>query len=304
MATTTKSQTKEKFDIYKDVTRKIVMRLAEGDIPWHKRWCSPLKVKLNYKSRHKYTGVNLLLLQDDGEYLTYNQCRAEGGHVKEGEHGHTIYQHFPVVRKEDEEEYKRLTKAGESTDHIKKIFVLRYLNVFHLSQTEGIKSKLESPEHQAAKAPVDMADFVIQEFSANTGVRVKEHPSDICTYDGGTNTVSIPSRTQFGTEEQWYNTLFSGLAKSVLAKGLEREGGAEGEDPKERKVSAVQEELESEIAACMVMSGVGLTIRETEEDTMAECSRWTAELNKDFRLIVNASAKAQKVAEYILRPIM
>lgn len=304
MATTTKTQPKEKFDIYKDVTRKIVMRLAEGDIPWHKRWCSPLNVKLNYKSRHKYTGINLLLLQDDGEYLTYNQCREEGGHVKEGEHGHIIYQYFPVVRKEDEEEYKRLTKAGESTDHIKKSFVLKYLNVFHLSQTEGIKSKIENPDHKPAKAPVDMADFIIQEFSANTGVKVKECPSDICAYDSGTDTVSIPSRTQFGTEEQWYNTLFSGLAKSVLAKGLEKERNTEAYDTKERKVGAVQEELESEIAACMVMSGVGLAIKETDEDTMAECSKWTAALNKDFRLIVNASAKAQKAAEYILRPIM
>ncbi len=204
MAKTNKPQTKEKFDIYKDVTRKIVMRLAEGDIPWHKRWCSPLRVKLNYKSRHKYTGVNLLLLKDDGEYLTYNQCRAEGGRVKEGEHSHTIYQYFPVVKKEDEEEYKRLTNAGESTDHIKKHFVMKYLNVFHLSQTEGIKSKIESPEHHIAKAPVDMADFVIREFSENNGIKVKEFPSDTCTFDNATNTVSIPSRTQFKTEEHTF----------------------------------------------------------------------------------------------------
>ncbi len=58
------------------------------------------------------------------------------------------------------------------------------------------------------------------------------------------------------------------------------------------------------MAACMVMSGVGLAIKETEEDTMAECSKWTAALNKDFRLIVNASSKAQKIAECILKPIM
>ena len=57
-------EAKEKFNIYKAVTQKIVTRLAKGDIPWRKRWCSPIKdEKLNYVSRKGYHGVNLLLLE-------------------------------------------------------------------------------------------------------------------------------------------------------------------------------------------------------------------------------------------------
>lgn len=308
MATTKNPMTKEKFDIYKDVTRKIVMRLAEGDIPWHKRWCTPLQEKINYKSRRKYSGVNLLILQDEGEYMTFKQCEEAGGTVKKGEHGHTIYQYFPIPKKEDKEEYERLKKAGENTDHIRMNWILKQANVFHLSQIDGINSKTKSNAHESAQAPVDMANFIISEFSSNTGISVDENRGDSCFLNESDNKICIPLRTQFKNEEQWYSTLFSELAKTVITRNLdsvndEKETETEEED-KTKKVSTVQFELESEIAACMVMSSVGLTIKQTEEDTMAECSKWMAEMNKNYRLIVNASSKAQKIAEYILKPIM
>lgn len=285
-------QTKEKFDIYKSITRDIVMKLSKGEIPWRKRWCSPISDKLNYKSRRKYNGINLLILQQPGEYLTMKQCNEAGGHVRKGEKSHTIYQYFPVPLKGMREEYERRKKAGEDTTDIT-VPVLRYQQVFHLSQTEGVTSKIETIEHEKAKNPVDMADYVITKFTDNTGIRINETQTDTVRVEAELSQITIPSRKQFKTEEQWYNTLFGAIAGTTLDKMYE-----------DKKMNDAHRELVTEIAACMITTGTGIAIDETEYDTLAECKKWSAVLNNDFRLIVTASSQAQKIAEDVLKPIM
>lgn len=298
-----KKDNKEKKDInrcYKEITAKIILKLSQGRIPWRERWCSPVNGKCNYVTRRPYGGVNLLLLEDEGEYMTYNQCRNAGGNVRKGEHAHTIYQHYPVFKtKEDREEYERLKAEGKDTSHIQQLWFLGQLPVFHLSQTEGLQTKITTVEHHEAKSPVDIADFVIKGFLGNNGLKVDEKPCDKCAYDDAKGVITIPSRKQFATEEQFYNTLFREMARTALAG----DDAARGEDVSAKK-SEVQRELEVEMAACMVMSGVGLTIAESEKDTLAECSRWIDEFNRDFRLVVKASTGAQKAAERILQPII
>ena len=287
--------TKEKFDIYKDVTRRIVMSLAQGEIPWRQRWCSPVNIKVNYVSRRPYSGINLLLLRDMGEYLTFNQCDSLGGHIKKGEHAKTIYTWFPFVRKEDKEEYERRKKAGENTDDLT-IPVLRFNKVFHLSQTEGIKTKIETPENEQAGKPVDIAEWILSRYGEDTGITIKEKQADTCTFDSSTGILTVPSRGQFRKEEQWYGTVFQQLALAMAE-------GAQAKDA-EKKTNPAMAELVAEIAASMVMTGVGLDIQQTREDTLAACSRWSRELEADARLVVTASGRAQKIAEHILQPLL
>ena len=110
--------------------------------------------------------------------------------------------------------------------------------------------------------------------------------------------MTLPSRTQFPHEEQWYATLFTEVAKNVFDRQMAQKSG------EQRKENAVLDELTCEIASSMVMASVGLEIKQTQEDTLAECSRWAEALNKDFRMIVTAATRAQKVAERILQPII
>ena len=37
----------EKFDVYKEVTKKIVASLEQGVIPWRQRWASPMIDRIN-----------------------------------------------------------------------------------------------------------------------------------------------------------------------------------------------------------------------------------------------------------------
>lgn len=295
-----KQEKEKKFDAnkpYKDVTAKIIMKLSQGRIPWRERWCSPLKGKLNFVSRKNYGGVNMMLLEHEGEYLTFKQCSDNGGKVRKGEHSTTIYTRYPRFRnEEDRKEYRRLLKEGKSVDDIPVWWALGSCQVFHLSQTEGIESKIKAPGHKKAGRPVDIADYLIEKYSHKYGVTVSQKPVNACTTDDATRTITVPEKKQFATEEQWYNLVFREMARN--ASRHKQEG-----EEKTRK-SKVQNELEKEIAASMVITSCGLAIDETRQDTLAECSRWIDEFNRDFRLIVRASSEAQSLAEKILEPIM
>ena len=289
----------ERFDVFKEITRKIVMRLAEGDIPWRKRWCSPVTEKLNYVSRREYSGINLLLLDKPGEYMTFNQCSKAGGKIRKGEKASLVIKWIPFIPKSKKEEAERLQQEGKSTEHLKR-FLSGFDKVFHISQTEGLKSKSQCVQHSEARKPTDMADFVVEEYSREKGLRVVETPTDEVTYDPDEGTLTVPSRTQFPTEEQWYNTLFGGMVKAALADLSQTQ---ELEEEQDRRNPA-KDELAAEIGAAMVINGVGLEIDETQQDTMAECTRWMKELNRDYRLIVNAASRAEKVARSILSPLI
>lgn len=294
MERTISRESKGKYDIYKDVTQRIVMKLAAGEIPWHKRWCSPLTKRCNYISGHDYGGVNLLLLDEPGEYLTFKQALDAGGNVKEGEKSHRIFVYIPWVRKEDREEYEKLKAEGKSTEHLT-IPVLKYYNVFHLSQTNGLKSKLEQNGYRIAGSPTDIAQFIAEKECAKLGIRWEETNSDACLYDNDARRLIIPARTQFPTEEQWYNTLFRELARVEL--NLTDKSTKSNANP-------AYEELSAEITAGMVTCAAGLEIRETREDTLADCSKWAGELNRDFRLIVSAAGKAHKLTSGMLSGIV
>ncbi len=279
-----------KYNIYEDITKKIVLSLSRGEIPWHKRWCSPVDGKVNYVSRRSYGGVNLLLLESPGEYLTFNQCKSLGGNVRKGEQSHTVYLYFPYVPKDRKEEYERRKARGEYADDLT-VPVLKYLRVFHLSQTEGLQSRYPAPDHTKAKSPTDIADMCLGRLSAETGITWKEQQRDTCSADG--DVIALPCRSQFPCEEQWYSTLFSLCAQCLVRK-----------EPQNNAANPALEALTCEMAASMAMAGVEMEMRQTQEDTLMECSRWATELSRDYRLIVTAACRAQKLAERILQPIL
>lgn len=290
---------KEKFNVYKAVTQNIVLRLAEGDIPWRKPWCSPIgDGKINYVSRKPYHGVNLLLLTQGGEYLTFKQALDAGGNVRKGEHGTLVFKWIPFIPKDRKEEAERLEAAGLSTSHLQ-AFKTGWDKVFHLSQTENIATKIEQSGYKRSDKPTDIARFVIERYMEQHGAALDERPCDEVTYDTATGIHTVPLRGQFRQEESWYESVFGLIVRSASEKIREQ---GEAPRPADRK-DTVKKELAEAIGAAMCMAAVGLENRLTREETAAECARWTAEFNRDYTLVVQASAAAEKAARYILRPI-
>lgn len=73
---------------YQIVTESIIKQLENGVVPWRKPWRTELPV--NLISQKHYRGLNIFLLGSQGYgsryWLTFNQAKKLGGHIRKGEH--------------------------------------------------------------------------------------------------------------------------------------------------------------------------------------------------------------------------
>ena len=83
-----------KFDIYEEVTNRIIQQLEKGIIPWHKPWkmsgvsikgaTDLKKVAFNRITKTAYSALNQMLLSRAGEYASFKQWKDVGGTIKKG----------------------------------------------------------------------------------------------------------------------------------------------------------------------------------------------------------------------------
>ena len=73
-----------KVDIYQVVTDRIIDELEKGNIPWQKPWTGVRSGAISHSTGKAYSLINQLVLGEPGEYITFNQCKNEGGKVKKG----------------------------------------------------------------------------------------------------------------------------------------------------------------------------------------------------------------------------
>lgn len=116
------------MDIYTAITDRIIAQMEQGIIPWSKPWVSNSKA-VSHATGKPYSLLNQMLLGRPGEYLTFRQCQEAGGKVKKGEKSSMVV--F----------WKWIEQEDEDTGEIKQVSFLRYYNVFHIDQCEGITAK-------------------------------------------------------------------------------------------------------------------------------------------------------------------
>ena len=120
-----------KANVYEMVTTRIIEELEKGIIPWEKPWTGIRAGAYNRVSKKAYSMINQMLLKHTGEYATFKQWQDLGGHVKKGEKSEIVV-FWKILEKEETDK-----ETGEK--EVKKIPMLRYYNVFHISQVEGVK---------------------------------------------------------------------------------------------------------------------------------------------------------------------
>ena len=120
------------MDIYKMITDRIIEQMEQGIIPWQQPWISASGA-VSHSTGKAYSLLNQMLLGAAGEYITFRQVQAEGGKVRKGEKAHMVV-FWSFIKAKDEE-------TGED----KEVPLLRYYNVFHIDQCEGIAPKYMRP---------------------------------------------------------------------------------------------------------------------------------------------------------------
>jgi antirestriction protein ArdC len=268
--------------VYGIVTSRILAELENGQVPWRKPWRT--LPPANLVSKKPYRGINVFLLVLAGYgsryWLTYRQAQALGGNIRRGEHGTKI-----VFWKFDK--YETETADGE-TENRKSAF-LRYYTVFNLEQTEGLKALLALPPAR----PIESAEAIAQGMPNPPAFEQDFQAAYIPSRD----TVTMPSRTAFDSQAEYYSTLFHELTHSTgHAKRLAREGFDTPQ--KFGSESYLREELIAEMGSAMLCGVAGIE-QSTLANSAAYLKSWIARLKADSKLVVSAASAAQKAADYI-----
>lgn len=280
-------------NIYQVVTDRILAQMEQGIIPWHKPWTTLGEGgAINYVTRRPYSFLNQMLLGLSGEWLTFKQAKSCGGNIKQGEKASVVVYYQMVEKKE-------INDKGE--EEIKSYPVLKYYHVFHISQCEGIESKMQTEDADTTLQPQEKAENIIFGYVSRKDAPkyINNQPSDQAYYQPSTDTVVVPMLSQYNNVNEYYSTNFHELIHSTGHKSrLDRlttgKASAFGGEDYSR------EELVAEIGSAMLCNLAGIDCDKAFKNSVAYIQGWSKHLAHDPKAIVIASAKAEKAAKYIL----
>jgi antirestriction protein ArdC len=268
--------------VYEIITNQILAELEKGEVPWRKPWHN--LPPANLITKKPYRGINVFLLGFAGYgsqyWLTYRQAQALGGNIRKGEHGTKII--F----------WKCKTRETESADgeiEERKSAFLRYYTVFNCEQTEGLSALLTLPP----AFPIESAEEIVKAMPNPPAFEQDSRAAYIPSRD----TVTMPSRTAFQSQAEYYSTLFHELVHSTgHAKRLGRESIEKIQPFASEDYS--KEELVAEMGSAMLCGVTGIE-QATIGNSAAYIRGWINRLKADSRLLISSARAAQEAADYI-----
>ena len=275
------------MDLYQEVTNRIMEQLENGLIPWQKPWSSAGNA-ISHATGKPYSLLNQMLLGRPGEYVTFNQCQQEGGKVRKGEKSQKVV-FWKWIKTEDEE-------TGEK----KEVPFLRYFNVFHIDQCEGLKARYMQALPETSADADETAEAIITGHIQRSGVKLHNREGDRAFYQPMTDSITLPLRAQFMQTAEYYSTAFHEMTHST--------GHASRLDRLEKTAffgseSYSKEELIAEIGAATLVNHAGLETPDSFRNNAAYIQNWLSVLQNDKRFIVSAGGQAEKAVSLILGSI-
>lgn len=279
-----------KTNVYDMVTNRIIAELEKGQIPWQKPWTGVRSGAYNRITKRPYSLLNQMLLQHTGEYATFKQWQDLGGHVRKGEKSEIVC--FWKIFESKE------TNPDTGEIEVKKIPLLRYYNVFHISQIEGVEP-LAPEQLNDEVEPIEAGDKIITAYINREHLNFVECKSNKAYYSPSNDTVVVPLKEQYSMINEYYSTTFHELTHSTghqtrlnrLQTGAIASFGSENYS---------KEELVAEIGSATLMSIAGIETAKTFRNSTAYIQNWLQVLRNDNKFIVSASSKAEKAVNYIL----
>lgn len=262
---------------YRKITNEVIDRLKHGTIPWRRTWKSGLPT--NAVSHRPYRGINIWLLShrkyQSNLWLTYNQARKMGGHVRSGEHGTQIV-------------FWKITEAvDEETDEVRTIPLLRTYTVFNVEQTT-VEIETETRQFN----PIAEAQGIIDGYAGKPVIEPGEP-----AYHPTTDTVTMLSLTAFDSPDEYYSTMFHELSHSTghesrLGRNVSNHFGSD---------IYAEEEVIAEMSASYLSAMVGTAVfSRIVDNSAAYIKSWVQRFQDNDRLIVSLSSRAQRSADWVL----
>lgn len=276
------------INIYQMVTDRIIAELEQGKIPWQKPWTGRGDGAWNRVSGRPYSYLNQMLLGKPGEYLTYKQCTEAGGKVRKGEKS-SVCVFWKQIKVEEEKDGEKKTRL---------VPMLRYYNVFHIDQCEGIEQKHHrdgEPMPDKTFDPIDDAEVVLDSYLSREGIKLQNVEGDKACYRPGFDDIILPLRNQFQLAAEYYSTAYHEAVHSTGHQSrlnrIKSTHFGSGEYSKE--------ELVAEMGSAMSLNRLGIETDHSFKNSAAYIQSWLGTLRADNKAIVYAAGRAEKAVDLI-----
>ena len=276
--------------VYEIVTDRIIEQLESGIIPWQKPWTGVRSGAFNRISKKPYSLLNQMLLQHEGEYATFKQWSDIGGHVRKGEKSEIVC-FWKIQPVEEEQE--------DGTKEVKQIPLLRYYNVFHISQVDGVEPLQEEELHDIE--PIEKADQVLNDYWTRENITIEHVAGDDAYYSPTRDLIRLPLFEQFNDSSEYYSTAFHESVHSTMKEDrCNRAEDRKGKLVAFGSADYSREELCAEIGSASLMNIIGIETANSFKNSAAYIQNWLSVLRNDVKFIVSASSKAEKAVKYIM----
>lgn len=276
--------------VYEMVTDRIIEQMENGVIPWEKPWTGIRNGAYNRISKKSYSLLNQMLLNHDGEYATFKQWSDLGGHVRKGEKSEMVV--FWKIQPVEE------TKE-DGTKETKQIPLLRYFNVFHISQVDGVEPLQNEERYE--NEPIEKAEKVLLDYWARENIEVEHIAGNDAYYSPARDLIHLPLFEQFTKANEYYSTAFHESVHSTMKENrCNRAEDRKGKLVAFGSAEYSKEELVAEIGSANLMNIIGIESEKSFRNNTAYIQNWLTVLKNDVKFIVSASSKAEKAVKYIL----
>lgn len=278
------------INVYELVTNRIIEQLENNIIPWEKPWSGTIDGAFNRVSKKPYSILNQMLLKYNGEYATFKQWQELGGHIRKAEKSEIIvfWKMYPIKEKQD-----------DGTEIIKTIPLLKYINVFHISQVDGVEPLKQKVTHDIE--PIEKAEKILNDYWNRENITIEHVKGDKAFYSPIFDKIQLPLFEQFKQSEGYYSTAFHESVHSTM-----KTSRCNRQEDRKRKVVSFgseeysKEELVAEVGSAQLMNIVGIETTKSFRNSTAYIQSWLKVLRNDNKFIVSASSKAEKAVNYIL----
>lgn len=278
------------INVYELVTNRIIEQLENNIVPWEKPWSGTLDSAFNRVSKKPYSILNQMLLKYDGEYATFKQWKDLGGHIRKGEHSEMVvfWKMYPIKEKQD-----------DGTEIIKTIPLLKYINVFHISQVDGVEPLKQKVTHDIE--PIDKAEKILNDYWNRENITIEHVKGDKAFYSPMFDMIQLPLFEQFKDANEYYSTAFHESVHSTMKTSrCNRQEDRKGKVVSFGSEEYSKEELVAEVGSAQLMNIVGIETTKSFRNSTAYIQSWLKVLRNDNKFIVSASSKAEKAVNYIL----
>lgn len=278
------------INVYEMVTNRIIEQLENNIIPWEKPWSGTIDGAFNRVSKKPYSILNQMLLKYDGEYASFKQWKDLGGHIRKGEHSEIIvfWKMYPIKEKQD-----------DGTEIIKTIPLLKYINVFHISQVDGVEPLKQKVTHDIE--PIDKAEKILNDYWNRENITIEHVKGDKAFYSPMFDKIQLPLFEQFKNSEEYYSTAtHESIHSTMKTSRCNRQEDRKGKVVSFGSEEYSKEELVAEIGSAQLMNIIGIETTKSFRNSTAYIQSWLKVLRNDNKFIVSASSKAEKAVNYIL----